>query len=309
MRILVTGGAGFIGSHLLDALVARGDVVTVIDNLSSGRRKQVPSQIKFVQTSVTNVAAVNRVMQQGKFQAVVHLAAQKNARYSLEAPLFDAEQNIIGSLVVMEAMRKYRVKRMVFASTGGVMYGRAKQIPTPETALPQPEPPYAIAKRSIEYYLQFYRQVYGISTIALRLGNVYGPRQDPAGEAGVVAIFSSLLLAHKPATIYGKGTQTRDYVAVSDVVDAFLAAIDKPITGIYNIGTGKQTSVLALYHLLANISGFTASPRHGAAVPADLPASALNAKLAGRRLNWKPRVQLVDGLRLTYEWFAQDSDQ
>ncbi|MBI2415399.1 MAG: NAD-dependent epimerase/dehydratase family protein [Candidatus Kerfeldbacteria bacterium] len=305
MNILVTGGAGFIGSHLVDHLVQQRRRVVVLDNFSTGRKQFVHPRASLVRGSITSSQLVSKTLQRYHIGTIVHLAAQKNARYSVEQPLFDADQNIIGSLTLLEAARQQHVKRFVFASTGGIMYGRAKQVPTPETSPAQPQVPYAIAKRTVEQYLEFYQTVYGLSTIALRLSNVYGPRQDPAGEAGVVAIFLSQLLTGKIPAIYGSGKQTRDYVFVADVVTALSQAIDKPARGIYNIGTGKQTSVRQLYQQLNVLVPKPRSPRLAAAVPGDLAVSALQAATARRRLAWQSSTTLSAGLQITYRWFEQ----
>lgn len=306
MKILVTGGAGFIGSHLVDFLLQRGDKVTVFDDLTYGKRKNVSASAKFIKGSVTNNAAVQKLFGQNKFDAIVHLAAQKNARHSVADPIFDAQQNILGSIYLLEEARKHQVKRFVFTSTGGVMYGEAKKIPTPETAEPDPLSPYAIAKRSVEYYLHYYSAVHNISTMALRLSNVYGPRQDPKGEAGVVAIFITKLLDGKRPEIFGKGQQTRDYIYVSDAVSAIAAGIDKNVQGHYNIGAGKQVSVNEIAEKIAKVTAIAIKPKHGQAIAGEQMKSALDSMAARKKLGWKPRVSLDEGLKLTSEWFIHN---
>lgn len=317
-RILVTGGAGFIGSHVVDALVARGDQVTVIDNLTTGKKKYISPQARFIRGSITKRASLRQVFAhekfRSKFDCVVHLAAQKNARQSVIDPVFDAQQNILGSIYVLEAARKHGVRRFVFSSTGGVMYGEAKRVPTPETEPVDPLSPYAIAKRSVEQYLHYYNKVHGISTIALRLGNIYGPRQDPRGEAGVVAIFMNALLSGQPVKIFGKGTQTRDYVYIDDCVKAIILAIDTRATGQYNIGAGKQTTVNALYKKIQKITGTKRKYKNNRQFPAkyikaisgEQQISALNSNLAKKILGWKSKTTLTEGLIKTHAWFIKD---
>lgn len=308
MKVLVTGGAGFIGSHVVDALLARGDKVIVFDDLSYGKKRYVPKVAQFIKGSVTNKRDVEKVFTERNIDAVVHLAAQKNARYSIEDPIFDAEKNILGSIYMLEASRKRKVKRFVFTSTGGVMYGEANVIPTPETEPVNPMSPYAIAKRSVEYYLKYYSQVHNVSTVALRLANVFGPRQDPKGEAGVVAIFLTALLEGRTPKIFGKGTQTRDYIYVLDAVDAILRAIDSTAQGHYNIGTGNEISVNQLYKKIGEITGISKGAKHVAAVPGEQQTSALDARLAYAQLGWTPDTTLEEGLLNTYHWFSAQAN-
>lgn len=303
MKVLVTGGAGFIGSHVVDALIERGDKVVVVDNLISGRKEQVNSKAVFKKGSVTDWMWLNSVVKNNKIEAVVHLAAQKNARHSVDDPVFDAEQNIIGTINVLEAARYNKIKRVVFSSTGGVMYGDKAKLPTPESVIPVPSTPYAIAKRSAEQYLRYYSEVHKVSTIALRLANIYGPRQDPKGEAGVVAIFFSKLLNKEQPIIFGSGKQTRDYLYVSDAVSAILKAIDKRVQGIYNIGTGKQLSVNQLYSKIEKASEIKVKAKKSKALPGEQMKSALNAQLAFKKLGWKPKINLESGLHQTFHWF------
>ncbi len=304
MKIVVTGGAGFIGSHVVEALITRGDKVIVFDDLSYGKKQYIPTGATFVKGSVTNAKLVEKIFSSNKIDAVVHLAAQKNARHSVEDPIFDAQQNILGSITLLEAARKNNVKRFVFASTGGVMYGEAKVIPTPETQPVHPMSPYAISKRSVEYYLRYYSEVHGVSTLALRFANVFGPRQDPKGEAGVVAIFLSQLLASKTPRIFGKGTQTRDYIYVNDAVDAVLRGIDSKAQGHYNIGAGIQISVNQIYKKIGQISGIQRTPKHVRPIPGEQRTSALNSNRAKKDLGWTPSTSLDDGIALTHHWFA-----
>lgn len=305
MKVLVTGGAGFIGSHVVDALLKRGDKVIVLDDLSYGKKDYIPKAARFIKGSVTNKTHVEKAFAEKNIDAVVHLAAQKNARYSIEDPILDAQKNILGSIYVLEAARKRKVKRFVFASTGGVMYGEADVVPTPESQPVNPMSPYAIAKRSVEYYLRYYSEVHHVSTIALRLANVFGPRQDPKGEAGVVAIFLSTLLEGRTPKIFGKGTQTRDYIYVLDAVDAILRAVDSAVQGHYNIGAGNQISVNQLYAKIGKITGIRKAAKHTHAIPGEQQTSALDAKLAKTALGWSVGTSLEDGLAHTYRWFSE----
>jgi UDP-glucose 4-epimerase len=301
MRILVTGGAGFIGSHVVDALVGRGDEVTVLDDLSSGKREWVNEAARFVEADLREAP---RLFDEIPFETVVHTAAQKNLRVSVEDPLHDAEVNVLGSLVLLEASRKAG-SYLVFTSTGGAMYPDGAPVPTSEETAPGPPSPYGVAKRSFELYLSAYAETHGVRSCSLRLANVYGPRQDPLGEAGVVAIFAEKLLAGEAPRIFGDGEQTRDYVYVADVVSSVLAAAEKRASGIYNIGTGVETSVNRLTALLLELTGSSLQPQHVDAVAGELRRSSLDASLAARDLGWSPATSLEDGFRRTVEWFRE----
>ena len=257
MKVLVTGGAGFIGSNLADRLAAEGHELVVLDDLSSGKREQVPGGANFYQMEL-DTRWLERVVTREQPDAICHLAAQISVRRSVEDPLFDARVNIMGSIGLIEAARKHDVKRFLFASTGGAVYGDTESIPTPETYQAAPVSPYGTAKLSVEHYLHCFHEMYGISYAALRLTNVYGPRQDPHGEAGVVAIFARALLSGKTPTINGEGKQTRDYVYVGDVVDAFVAALGSDVSGRFNVGTTVETDVNQLYEVIAGAVGITA---------------------------------------------------
>lgn len=301
-RILVTGGAGFIGSHIVDALVGFRHRVTVVDDLSSGRREHVPEGVELVREDIRS-PRMKDVFRDFQPEYVFHLAAQKNVRTSVENPLLDADVNIAGSLNVIEQSRRFTVKKFIFSSTGGAIYGDGVRLPTPETALPQPESPYGIAKYTIEQYLRFYRHYLKLNSIALRYANVYGPRQDPKGEAGVIAIFAERLLAGSPLQINGHGRQTRDYVYVADVVRAnILAMKNMKTTGELNIGTGRPTSVNSLATNFMKISGQRVSMSHRRALTGEVMKSALSAKLAKKLLRWTPEVTLTEGLQKTWDW-------
>ena len=306
MRILVTGGAGFIGSHTVDALVATGThEVAVIDNLSAGKRDRLNPSARFHQADIRDAAEVTRVIASERPEVMVHLAAQMDVRRSVADPAFDAQVNLVGMLNLMEAARQHGLRRVVFSSTGGAIYGEQEVFPADESHPCRPVSPYGVAKFSTEAYLFIYHAQCGIEYAAMRYANVYGPRQDPHGEAGVVAIFCGRLLDHKTVTIFGDGEQTRDYVYVGDVVRANLAAVSATATGAINIGTGIETSVNRLYGILAAVAGSDQPPAYAPARPGEQQRSAIAAARAGRELGWRPEVALEEGLRRTYAFFQQ----
>jgi len=308
MRTLVTGGAGFIGSNLVDALLARGDEVAVVDDLSTGRRGNLEPGLaagaELIEMDVRDRAALTALAREREPELVFHLAAQIDVRKSLEDPAFDAAVNVGGTANVLDAARAAGTRRTVFVSTGGAIYGEGEgqDLPLGEGAPIAPLSAYGQSKFAAEGYLALYERLYGTSAVALRLGNVYGPRQDPLGEAGVIAIFCGLLREGRRPTVYGDGTQTRDYIYVGDVVDAALAAAGSEASGAYNVGTGRETSVLELVDALARMSGTEsfepefAPPRAG-----EVQRIALDASLAGRELGWRPEVGLDEGLKRTLE--------
>ncbi|MGH7910341.1 MAG: GDP-mannose 4,6-dehydratase [Candidatus Dormibacteraceae bacterium] len=303
MRIVVTGGAGFIGSHLVDALVGRGDDVLAVDDLSTGVRDQVNERATFLHLDIRDEGAAARLVD-WRPQAICHLAAQMSVSKSVREPLFDASVNLIGALHVLEAARETKA-RLLFSSTGGALYGDAEVLPTPETEPAWPVSPYGVAKLSFEHYLHCYRVAHGLSYAALRYANVYGPRQNPHGEAGVVAIFCLRLLAGEPAMINGDGTFTRDYVHVDDIVRANLAALDSDEIGHFNVGTGRQVTVNEIFHLIVQHLGLDAPETHGAARPGDQRTSALDSALIARTLGWHPQVRLEEGIAQTADWFRE----
>ena len=305
MRTLVTGGAGFIGSNLVDALLARGDEVTVLDDLSSGKEANVEQAraagATLIEGDVRDAEATREAVAGARAEAVFHLAAQIDVRVSLEDPAFDARTNVEGTVNVLEAARAAGTRRVVFTSTGGAIYGDTDTVPTPETVEPLPMAAYGQSKFCAERYLGLYERVYGLSGIALRFGNVYGPRQDPHGEAGVIAIFCGRLRAGRPLTVYGDGRQTRDYIYVGDVVEALLAAGDGDATGVVNIGTREETSVLELVERLREIHGPDAPEAELApARLGELDRSCLDPARAKDVLGWHARTPIAEGLRLTY---------
>lgn len=308
MRILVTGGAGFIGSHTVDALIAaQAHEVAVVDDLSAGKRDQVNRAARFHHADVRDAAAVERIMAQERPEVMLHFAAQMDVRRSVADPAFDAEVNLVGFLNLMEAGRRHGLRRVVFASTGGAIYGEQDAFPADESHPCRPLSPYGVAKFSTESYLFFYRAQYGIEYAAMRYANVYGPRQDPHGEAGVVAIFCGRLLAAQPVTIFGDGEQTRDYVFVGDVVRANVAAVAAAVSGAINVGTGVETSVNQLYRTLATVAGSGRPPGYAPARPGEQKRSVIAAGRAERELGWRPEVTLEEGLRRTYSFFQERS--
>jgi UDP-glucose 4-epimerase len=308
MKVLVTGGAGFIGSNVADRLAEEGHQLVVLDDLSSGRRDQVPAAANFYQMELDS-RWLDRVIEREKPDAVCHLAAQISVRRSVEDPVFDARVNILASIGLIEACRSHGVKRFVFTSTGGAIYGDADQLPTPETYAATPMSPYGTSKLCVEHYLQCFRQLYGFSSAALRLANVYGPRQDPHGEAGVVAIFSRALLEGRTATINGDGLQTRDYVYVGDVVEAFVQALRSDAQGSFNVGTGVETDVNQLYDLIAQCARSSAPAQYGPARPGEQKRSSVDPTRARTELGWEPRVQLPEGIGLTVDYFRSQVDE
>lgn len=298
--VIVTGGAGFIGSTLADELVASGREVHVVDNLATGHRANLPAGATFHEVDIRDSAAVARVASESGAVAIFHMAAQADVRKAIEDPAFDADVNIGGTLSVLEAAR-INGARVLFAATGGGAYGEYEglAIPTPETADPRPMSHYGQSKLSGEAYCALYGRLYGIPTVRLRLGNVYGPRQDPHGEAGVVAIFSGKLIDGEPMKVFGDGLQTRDYVYVDDVVDAFLRAEGGTPDITLNIGTGREVSVLDLVRILGGGEAVHAPARTG-----EVQRSALDAALAATILGWTPTVQVEEGLPLTHAALA-----
>jgi UDP-glucose 4-epimerase len=304
MRILLTGGAGFIGSHTLDALLAaKTHDVAVVDDLSSGKRERLDPNVRFHHADIRNADEVRLIMDRERPEVLMHLAAQMDVRKSVAEPAFDAEVNIGGFLNLIEAGREKGLKRVIFASTGGAIYGEQERFPCGEQHPCRPLSPYGVAKLATEAYLFFYKMQYGIDYVALRYANVYGPRQDPHGEAGVVAIFCGRMLAGQPCAIYGDGEQTRDYVYVGDVARANLAALNAPISGAVNIGTGIETSVNQLFQSLTTIAGTKLQPQYAPTRPGEQRRSVISPAKAAAELGWKAEVTLEEGLRRTFQSF------
>jgi len=297
VRALVTGGAGFIGSNLVDALIERGDSVDVVDNLSSGKRENVSERARLHELDIRE--SLNDLFAELKPNVCFHLAAQADVRVSVERPDFDAEVNVIGTLHVLEAARATG-SRVVFSSTGGAIYGEC-DVPADESSERRPLAPYGTAKLAAEEYLLTYTRLYGMSNVVLRFGNVFGPRQDPHGEAGVVAIFLGRLRDGGICKIFGDGEQERDFVYVGDVVQALLAAAAVE-GGIFNVGMGRAVSVLELYELCRKVAGSDLAPEHAPARSGELQRSVLDVGKAADELGWRPETSLEDGLRRTWDW-------
>ena len=310
-RVLVTGGAGFIGSHAADALLAEGCAVEIVDDLSSGKLANLPAGARLHRLDIRSEDAA-RLVRDGDFDAVVHLAAQMDVRRSVAEPLFDADVNVRGTLNLLEAVRASAKRpRIVFASTGGAIYGDHTRPPNEETTPKEPDSPYAVSKLAAEHYLAYYARIHGLETLSLRFANVYGPRQDPHGEAGVVAIFCSRLLAGEPLTVFGDGLQTRDYVNVIDVADAIRRALHLRLDGApridaraFNIGTGVPTSVLQLAAVLKDASGVDVPIQFAPRRAGEQQDSFVRVDRARTELGWSPRVALDEGLGDTFAWFA-----
>lgn len=301
MKILVTGGAGFIGSHLCDALLADGHTVTVLDDLSSGSIENLPKGIAFAQKSLND--DLSSVFEKAKPEAIFHLAAQIDVRKSVENPSWDADINIKGALNLLDTARRYGCKRIIFSSTGGALYGETDRIPTPESHATKPESPYGIAKLAVEGYLRFYALVHGFSVCVLRYGNVYGPRQALKGEAGVVAIFTKAILKEEQPIIFGTGKQTRDYVFVHDVVMANMVALHKKLEGTFNVGTGRETSVNEVYAAIAKALDFPWKAKYAGAVKGELQRSCLSTDAL--KPYWKPTYTIERGIPETVQWFKE----
>jgi UDP-glucose 4-epimerase len=312
MLALVTGGAGFIGSHLVDALLARGDDVVAIDNLSTGRRENLAAAIEagaeLIEADVTDSATVSGLVESRQPAAIYHLAAQIDVRVSVTDPVFDLGVNAGGTINLLEAARRAEVGRFVLASTGGAIYGEGsgRDLPLDESAECLPDAPYGQSKYAAEGYLSLYARLHGLSTVALRLGNVYGPRQDPLGEAGVVAIFCGALLEGRTPRVFGDGEQTRDYVYVGDIVAALLAAGDSDVVGTFNVGTGVETTVLDLGRMIAAACDRPFDPEMAPPRPGEVQRIAIDSSRAAQELGWKAETTLADGLERTAASFASD---
>ncbi len=301
MRVVVTGGAGFIGSHLVDAFLARDDEVTVVDDLSTGHAGRLDDRAVLCKLSVTDAPSLTHVIDSVRPELICHLAAQIDVLSSVANPAADAEANVIGTVNVLEAARGVGA-RILFCSSGGALYGRDAPIPSLEDVLPLPESPYGIAKHCAEQYIGLYNRLHQAAHSVLRPANVYGPRQDPTGEAGVVPIFCSKVLAGDRPTIFGDGSATRDFVYVADVVAAFLAAADQRRPGTWNIGTGTEVSVLSLARVIGEVTGRVVDPVFAPARAGELLRSALAVERAHRDLGWRPVTGLADGVRAICRW-------
>ena len=314
MKILVTGGAGFIGSHLVDRLIEAGHRVVIVDNLSTGRRANLNKDAIFYESDICD-PEIKGIFEKERPEIVFHLAAQISVRKSVEDPFFDAKVNILGSLNVIENFIKlyntipngFAGKKFVFVSTGGVMYGDAEIMPTSEKNPARPICPYGVCKNAVENYLNYYGKVLGLAYSVLRLGNVYGPRQNADGEAGVVAIFSRKMLAGKEPVINGDGLQTRDYVYVGDVVAALVKSMHDRAVGIYNIGTAREINVNYIFDKVKELTGSKCAKIHGPFKSGDHKRGCLDASRAKKDLDWEPETKFEEGLELTVAWFKKSN--
>lgn len=304
-KILITGGAGFIGSHVADALLEKGYEVVVIDNLSSGSKKNLDKRVKFYKADITD-KKIAKIFAKEKPEAVFHFAAQINVRDSVKDPIFDANVNILGSLNVLENCKNFKVKKVIFSSSGGAIYGDTDVFPTPETAKEVPLSPYAIAKLSVEKYLYFYYKSFGLDFVALRFANVYGPRQNSKGEAGVVSIFFEKMLNGQQPTIFGDGRQTRDFIFVKDIAKAGLLALEKDETGIFNLGTAVETDINNIFSKMNVLVDLKFKEIHGPAMQGESERSCLDYSKAKSVLGWAPDFDFDTGLKETFIWFKNN---
>jgi len=302
MKILITGGAGFIASHVADLLIDNGHTIVIVDDLSSGRRENINPRAAFYHVSILDQALAD-IFREEKPEVVIHHAAQISVRDSVKDPLHDMEINIKGSLLLFEHCKDYKVKKFIFSSTGGALYGEQDYFPADENHPTRPLSPYAIAKLSVEKYLFFYHTTHRLPYTVLRYANVYGPRQDPFGEAGVIAIFCRKMLKGDQPVINGDGNQTRDFVYVGDVARANLLTLDHQVTGEINIGTGIETSINTIFHEIRSLLAPGTPEVHGPAMPGEQLRSVLSYKKAQTVLGWEPTVSLTEGLRHTVDFF------
>ena len=300
--VLVTGGAGFIGSHLVDSLVAAGRRVIVVDDLSTGSERNLNAGVEFHRLDIRS-AAVRRLIVESRPSAVLHLAAQTSVSFSVRDPVLDAETNVLGTLNLMEAVRQTGNGRFLFVSTGGAIYGEPETVPATETTPRRPASPYGAAKLGAENYLECYGAAYGFDYTIVRPGNVFGPRQNPDGRSGVVAIFARAMLAGEPVTIFGDGEDERDYVYVSDLAECIVRALRRGRRTAYNAGTGVGTTVNAVFSGLASLIGYDRPPKHVAPRAGDVRRVTLDASKAARDLDWRPRTPFFEGLRRTLDYY------
>jgi UDP-glucose 4-epimerase len=302
MKILLTGGAGFIGSHIADLFIQEGHHLSIIDDMSKGKKENIPENASFYQLSITD-PSIEKVFKKEKPEILVHHAAQVSVNSSVKDPVKDMEINIKGSVILLEAALKHKVNKIIFASTGGAIYGEQNYFPADENHSLKPLSPYGIGKLSAERYIYYYYKTYGLKYTVLRYSNVYGPRQDPQGEAGVVAIFSKKILNHEQPVINGNGDQTRDFVFVKDVARANLLALNNDFIGEFNISTGIETSINRLISLFKSITRSCISEKHGPPLPGEQLRSVLSWKKAGMNLGWRPQTSLIEGLEQTVLYF------
>ena len=302
MKVLVTGGAGFIGSHLVDRLILEGHDSVVVDNLVTGKRRNINRAARFYKMDVQSWR-LERAFRNERPNVVMHLAAQMDVRKSVEDPMFDAQVNVLGTLNVLQQAVKHGVRKVIFSSSGGAIYGEQETYPAPETHVLRPLSPYGLSKLCGEQYLSYFQRVSGLQAVSLRYANVYGPRQDPEGEAGVVAIFIQKMLNNEQAVINGNGRQTRDFVFVDDVVEANLAMMGQETQGTYNVGTGVETSINDLYRILVQHTGSTCKEMHGPAKKGEQARSVIDCTKLRQEVSWEPKADLSEGLKKTVEYF------
>lgn len=306
MKILVTGGAGFIASHIVDSLIEKGHDVVVVDNLVTGQKTNLNKKARFYEMDIQD-KKVEDIFKKHKFDLVNHHAAQMNVRVSVDDPIFDANNNILGLLNLLNNSVKYGVKKFVFVSSGGTIYGDDAKLPIKEDEIKAPASPYGISKITGEYYVKFFSSVHGIKYSILRYSNVYGPRQNPKGEAGVVSIFSTLMLENKTPVIFGDGKQTRDYVYVKDIVNANMLVMDgKGDNDYFNLAIQKEIDVNQLFNAMAKIIGYKGKPSYAPARPGELQRNSLDISKAKKVLGWKPKYSFEEGLKETIEWFRKN---
>ncbi len=304
MKVLVTGGAGFIGSHVVDRLVEEGHQVVVVDNLSTGKRKNVNRGASLYKLDIQS-GRLERVFRNERPSIVMHLAAQMNVRKSVADPIFDAQVNILGTMNVLQQAVKHGTRKVIFSSSGGAIYGEQETYPAPESHVTNPMSPYGISKLCGEHYLSYFQRTSGIQIVSLRYANVYGPRQDPEGEAGVISIFLQKMLSNEQPIIFGNGRQTRDFVYVDDVVEANLAVMGQGSQGVYNVGTGVETSINELFRMLVSLTGATCKEVHGPAKQGEQMRSVVDPTKIKQELGWDPRVDLAEGLKRTVAYFQE----
>ena len=304
MKVLVTGGAGFIGSHLVDRLVMEGHEAVVVDNLATGKRRNINRAARLYKMDIQSWR-LERVFRNERPNVVMHLAAQMDVRKSVEDPMFDAQVNVLGTLNVLQQAVKHGVRKVIFSSSGGAIYGEQEMYPAPEIHVTKPLSPYGLSKLCGEQYLSYYQRVSGLQAVSLRYANVYGPRQDPEGEAGVVAIFIQKMLNNEQAVINGNGRQTRDFVFVDDVVEANLAMMGQDTQGTYNVGTGVETSINDLFRILVQHTGSTCKEIHGPAKKGEQARSVIDNTKLRHEVSWEPKADLSDGLKKTVEYFRE----
>ena len=306
MKVLVTGGAGFIASHLVDRLVAEGHHVVVVDNLSAGRRENVNPKALFYEVDICDAVSLEEVFEKEKPEVVDHHAAHVNVRKSVEMPAYDANINILGSLNLCELSKQYQIKKFIYVSTGGAVYGEPKVLPVKETCPVEPLSQYGVSKHTVEHYLYIFHKLYGLNFTILRYPNVYGPRQSPHGEAGVVAIFSELLLQNIRPTIFGDGSKTRDYVYVDDIINANMIVLNNVGNGeIYNLGWGKEISDLEVFHTVRRALASDIEPIFGEKRPGEIDHISLDSSKAMEKLTWNPKVTFDEGIKLTTQYYQK----